>query len=385
VPLPEEFAPDGPQKAIFIDADTALVVLNRNTGVRTLIERSNLATSMGGYILKPYETIIAERKRIIVLPHEAVIIRDWQGQLSVKLGSNPSDSAFFLNPYDEMVVMNWSSYTMEFRDGINVPKQAVEKIELRTRKMFFAYQVRTSDNVLLKIEGSVFWKVQEDGVMKMVKATADPEGDVWQHARSAMIQAIGKVKLSEFMSGFTTITTEAFTAQKTDEFYSFRGIETESIQVTRYDCVDPATAEILQEIIEVTTERLKAVEKQEYENTAALLKIQAEITLEDQLTQLIEQEKENTLLQAKADGQAVGYRELKEVVGFLDGLNTSVTNITERVNLFKIQEKLKGRSQDIANLNSGNMNLFYAPSTMSIRMDMSGNSKTTDRRLSQKS
>jgi regulator of protease activity HflC (stomatin/prohibitin superfamily) len=338
--------------------------------------------------LKPYEKIIAQRKRITVLPHEAVIIRDWQGQLSVRSGAPTApglpvqSAAFFLDPYDELVTMNWSNYAMEYRDGINVPKIQVEKVELRQRKMFFKYQVRTSDNVQLTIEGSVFWVVVD--VAKMIKATADPEGDVWQHARSAMIQAIGKVKLADFMVSFTQLTKKAFDEQATDYFYTFRGIKTETVQVTKYDCVDPVTADILQQIIEVTTERLKAVEKQEYVNTAALLKIKADIELENQLTQLIQTQKANTLLQAKAEGEAVGYKELKEVVGFLDGLNESVTDVTERVSLFKIQEKLKGRSQDIANLNQGKMNLFYAPNTMSIRMDMAGNSNynsKTDRRL----
>eukprot|EP00928_Gymnodinium_smaydae_P019378 TRINITY_DN17423_c0_g1_i1.p1 TRINITY_DN17423_c0_g1~~TRINITY_DN17423_c0_g1_i1.p1 ORF type:complete len:802 (-),score=229.84 TRINITY_DN17423_c0_g1_i1:119-2524(-) len=382
VPNPEEEMPDGTQRAVFIDRETSLLVLNRDTGDKQLIERSMQAESeRGGYIPKAYQKILGSRTRITVLPHETVIVRDNNGSLKIKSGAgSASERAFFLQPNEARVSMQWSEFTQEFANGKNVPKVNVDTIEMRVKKIFFAYIVRTSDNVELSLEGTIFWKVND--VAKMIQSTDDPEGDVWSHARSAMIQAVSKVTLSVFMNTFNNITATAFSEQAADGFYSFRGIEAQSMQVTKYDCVDAATAAILQEIIEAKAERLKAVQVQQSANEAALSKVVADTTLEQQQTQLIQSQSDNTILLAKAEGEAFGLKELKDVTTFLDGLAPAVADQNERVKIFEMREKLAGRSKDIANLNTGKLKLFYAPKTMDIRMDMTGK-PDTDRRLQQ--
>merc|ERR1740123_791398 len=114
--------------------------------------------------------------------------------------------------------MTWSSYGRpSTQNNGQSPTQdsskvAVTKIDMRARKMFFAYEVRTSDNVKLSLEGTIFWQVKD--VTIMVSRTADPEGDVWHHARSALIQSVSKSTLDQFMSGFNNITSQAFAAQE---------------------------------------------------------------------------------------------------------------------------------------------------------------------------
>merc|ERR1712110_93875 len=95
------------------------------------------------------------------------------------------------------------------------------KIDTRSQYAFFEYEVRTSDNVALTLEGTIFWQVID--VPKMIQTTGDPKGDVWFHARSAMIQAVSRVSLEVFMAEFNEIVNKATKAD--DTFYSERGVQ----------------------------------------------------------------------------------------------------------------------------------------------------------------
>merc|ERR1712110_1327357 len=132
------------------------------------------------------------------------------------------------------------------------------KIDTRSQYAFFEYEVRTSDNVELTLEGTIFWQVID--VQKMIQATGDPKGDVWYHARSALIQAISRVSLETFMVKFNEIVQAACGE---DEFYRERGVTVHNLEVTRYECVDPKTSAVLQEIIQETTNRINRMQHQQ--------------------------------------------------------------------------------------------------------------------------
>merc|ERR1719281_799537 len=102
---------------------------------------------------------------------------------------------------------------MEWSSGGTTAKGTtqVTKIDLRAQYMTFNYEVRTSDNVRLRLEGTVFWRVVD--VPKMVHATPDPMGDVWHHTRSTLIQAVSQATLEKFMEGFNSIVMQAFQAE----------------------------------------------------------------------------------------------------------------------------------------------------------------------------
>jgi hypothetical protein len=69
----------------------------------------------------------------------------------------------------------------------------------------------------------------------------------------------------DFLSAFNAIVTKHI-LQSGDRFYDERGVELLNVEVMKFHCVDKNTDRVLQEIIQETTERLKALEKQRSEN-----------------------------------------------------------------------------------------------------------------------
>merc|ERR550537_1078933 len=267
--------------------------------------------------------------------------------------------------------MEWSSYD---QPGVQepVPKETVMNIDLRARKMFFNYEVRTGDNVKLRLEGTIFWQVKN--VATLISMTSDPSGDISQHARSALIQGVSKVPLSKFMSDFNNITMEAFGLQAADGFYAERGVELQSMEVTRFDCVDEETALVLQQIIQETTNRINELQKAESENEVRSAHLKADIALEKQRTELIRTRAENSRLEAEMAGQADGTKQVQSAVTFIDGLNASVPNVSKRVELYRLQEEMTGRNTDTQNLASGKATLFLTPQDLNLKLAMGSGS-----------
>lgn len=239
VPEPTEIAEAGVQKAVFLTDQQAAVVIDRTTGQR------RLETTNGVLIPGAYERVMEVRSKYLVLSHQAAVTRDPAGTLRMISGALGS-TAFFLQPYEELVQMQWSVYGPDSQDP--VPKEPVTMIDLRAQQQFYNVEVRTSDNVKIRMQGTHFWQVQD--VLTMIAMTADPAGDVSQRARSGLIAAVSKHTFSSFMNDFSNITQEAFTAQSTDSFYAARGVRLQSLEMTRYEMVDQETANILQLIIQ---------------------------------------------------------------------------------------------------------------------------------------
>merc|ERR1712217_567341 len=240
---------------------------------------------------------------------------------------------------------------------------------------FFRYEVRTSDNVKLLLEGSIFWQVKS--LRALINATADPEGDVWHHARSALIGAVSNVTLQRFMSGFNSIVMLAFSQQAQDGFYTERGVELHSMEVTGFDCVDARTATILQEIIQETTNRINRLTAQESENEVKAAAMVADIRLEQQRKELIRTKAENEKLQQETKGEADGMQRVRSANAFIGGLNESVPEVNSRVELYKLHEQLNSRNTDTHNLASGTAHLFVTPQDLDLRLyTESGRSNT---------
>merc|ERR1712224_688899 len=153
-------------------------------------------------------------------------------------------------------------------------------------------------------EGTIFWQVSD--VAKMIKRTGDPKGDVWYHARSALIQAVSTVTLETFMSSFNSIVAKAAAMDRA--FYEARGVVLHSLEVVRYECKDAATAGVLQEIIQETTSRINRMQKQRSENEVEREKVGAQIEIEKQRSGLIKEQTANEKLQASVKGEAEGAR-----------------------------------------------------------------------------
>jgi regulator of protease activity HflC (stomatin/prohibitin superfamily) len=244
----------------------------------------------------------------------------------------------------------------------------VTKIDLRANKMLFQYEVRTSDNVKLILEGTVFWQVKD--ISKMINSTPDPESDVWHHARSSLIQAVSDSTLAQFMSSFNKIIKEAWDRESRAEFYFARGVEMQSMELTRFDCADKETASILQEIIQETTNRINRLTAQESENEVRAAKMTMDIQLERQRTELIQTQSDNDRLQARMQGEANGMKLMKGASTFISGLNSSIPDVDSRIELYRLHEQLQSRNVDTKHLSSGSAHLFLTPSDVNLKLDM---------------
>merc|ERR1712025_404652 len=217
----------------------------------------------------------------------------------------------------------------------------------------------------LHLEGTVFWLVTD--VPKMVHATPDPMGDVWHHTRSTLIQAVSQATLEQFMEGFNSIVAQAFNAEAKDSFYKDRGVKVQSMEVTRFECVDEKTAEVLQQIIQETTNRINRLQAQESENDVAAAKLRSEIKLEKQRTELIQTRSENMRLEAEVHGEADGLKVAMDAATFLGPtLGKVVPDLKDRLDLYKLHQQLQSTNMDTANLASGSATLFMTPEDLKL-------------------
>lgn len=377
VPEPLENSTKGVERAVFLDTDSAALVLDRRTGLQRLV------TDQLAFAPAPLEEILEVRELIHIMPHEAVVTRDAGGSLEVHTGTEGAGNgiSFFLQPYHEIVEMEWSEHSEvalrrdNGRTGGQVRKKIVRIIDLRARKMFFEYEVRTSDNVKLELEGTIFYQVVDVGLM--IGATSDPEGDVWHHARSALIEAVSNTTLSAFMAGFNRIVMDAFRRQAEDGFYAERGVEMQSMEVTSFDCADSRTAQILQEIIQETTNRINRLTAQESENDVQAAALRMDIQLEKQRTELISTRAENNRLQSRMAGEAEGMKLVRGAATFIGGLNESLPNVSSRVELYRMHENLRSKNLDTQNLASGKAHLFLTPEDLRLKLNVGGGSAQT--------
>eukprot|EP00933_Yihiella_yeosuensis_P020639 TRINITY_DN164_c0_g1_i10.p1 TRINITY_DN164_c0_g1~~TRINITY_DN164_c0_g1_i10.p1 ORF type:complete len:634 (-),score=147.89 TRINITY_DN164_c0_g1_i10:576-2477(-) len=359
VPDPNERT-EGSEKAVFLTAQTAVIVLQKTTG------QQRLEKTPGVFVPAPYERVLKVVPKIRVLPHQAAIIQDTAGSMTMVSGASGT-TAFFLEPFTSLLTMRWSSYTVPGAQE-PVPKEALTMLDLRSQKMFFSNEVRTSDNVKLRLEGTIFWKLVD--VMKMVAKTSDPSGDVAQRARSTLIQSVSKVTFAQFMNGFTNITVQAFKQASGDGFYTDRGLVLQSMELTKFDCVDNETALVLQKIIQETTNRINELQKAQSSNDVKAAKLIADIKLEKQRTELIKTQAANAKLEAEMQGQADGSKLVQAAAAFIDGLNASMPNVSERVELYKLQQIMTARNTDTQNLASGKAQLFLTPSDLNLKLNM---------------
>lgn len=365
VPSPQEIT-DGKQQAAFLTSQTAVIVLNKSDG------QQRLETTPGVFIPQQYEKVVSMPSKIRVLAHQIAVTRDAFGKLTIH--SDPSGSvSFFLEPYNSLVEMQWSKYDVP---GVQepVPTEKVTVIDMRVRKMFLQTEVRTSDNVKLRLEGTIFWRVAD--VTKLLGMTSDPPSDVAQRARSTLIQAVSRETLSGFMADFHNITAQASAKASSEVFYTERGVQLESLEVTNFEPIEAETAKVLQSIIAETTKRINEFEKAKSENEIASAKLLAEVAYETRRSELIRTKSSNVRLEAMTEGMSAGSKSLQKANAYIAGLENSVPNVTERVNMYKLNEQLKSRNMDTENLAKGKAQLFVTPDDLNLKLNMGPGSGT---------
>merc|ERR1719421_1027907 len=180
----------------------------------------------------------------------------------------------------------------------------IERLDLRPQFMSFEFNTRTSDNVELVLEGTFFWQIVD--VERMVQMTGDTTGDISQHARSKFIQRVSRVTLKQFMDGFNDLASEAQEAD--DAFYTTRGVQIHSLEVTAYRCQDKSTADILEQIIQETTNRMNRLSQQESENEVKLYALTGEIEAEKKNSELSKIQHAHQQKESEVNGTAEAIR-----------------------------------------------------------------------------
>mmetsp|Transcript_87103 Transcript_87103/g.219309 ORF Transcript_87103/g.219309 Transcript_87103/m.219309 type:complete len:515 (+) Transcript_87103:68-1612(+) len=336
VPGAWEHAPSGVEQAAFVNSDTAIILLNKVDGTTRLYKTPGL------YFPKEYEEVLDTASLTRVLATETMVVRNAYGNYVVYNGSadGSNGKSFFLEPYEEIVEFEWSVFSENVPGELqSIGKEKFTRIDSRTRKSFFQYDMRTKDNVAMRIEGTIFWAVKDVG--KLVNKTADPVSDVWYRGRNVLTQAVSQVNLQTFMNSFAHLTKNAYTAQVRDDFYAERGILVVSMEVTKYECIDQETADTLQAIIDQTTDKINALQAQKAENDVKAASLAAEIKLESEKTALIRTQSKNDILMAELEGEAAGTELATSASTFIAGLNESVPDESLRVELYKLHRELE--------------------------------------------
>merc|ERR1712113_354540 len=110
--------------------------------------------------------------------------------------------------------------------------------------------------------------------------------------------------------------------QEDHEFFAARGIRVQSLEMTRYQCADSSTAEILAQIIQETTSRMNRLSQAESENEVNIFRTQGQL----EQSQLTSDLMKIQLEQSKQEANVAGMAEADRVATFLAGLEEQVPN-----------------------------------------------------------
>ena len=156
-------------------------------------------------------------QRVRKLKMKCSEVKNKDGEFQYFYGSDEKRAAgqprsFFLEPYAEIVKLCWSKGRR--RETRNL---FIERFDCRAQFMSFEFNCRTSDNVELILEGTFFWEVVDLPAMEFMDSSHAIAKKVWEEDTS---------------------------------FYASRGVKIHSLEVTRYQCADSRTSEILEQIIQ---------------------------------------------------------------------------------------------------------------------------------------
>merc|ERR1712113_295572 len=226
--------------------------------------------------------------------------------------------------------------------------------------MSFEFNCRTNDNVELVLEGSFFWEVCD--LRSMMKFTNDTTGDICNHARSRFIELVSKVTLKDFMTQFNSIAKQVHESDRSD-FYSKRGVMIHSLEVTGFRCAEQSTAQILEQIIQETTNRMNRLQMQESQNEVQLREIQGDIDEEKARSDLINIQTLNSNAKSKMEGLA----EAEKVKTFIKGLSDDFPDMDTdmKISLWKILRK----EDALKAVSDGNASLYFTTNDVNLSIE----------------
>lgn len=342
----------GKRDSVEVDAEHAVLVRDKQTGQLRMVTEPQL------FYPGPDEVIEDVREKINLADHEAVIVKDHEGNYSFHYGNAAkaakagTPSSFYLPAHAEVVELVWSrGPRRDIRD------LRIQRLDLRAMYMLFEFSCRTADNVELVLEGTFFWQI--DDVPLMVATTGDVPGDVCNHARSQFIRYVSRVTLKEFMDELHELARKVYADDR--EFYDKRGLLIHSLEITSFHCADPSTRDILDQIIQETTNRMNRLSQAESEAEVLQHKTQGRIEQEHLNTDLLKIQHAHN----KAEAEVVGAAEADKALAFLHGLAPSVPNLEDRVRMWSTLRK----TDCIDAVAQGHGKVFFTPSDVNLSME----------------
>lgn len=351
-PGPDDQLLDGAvQKAVELDGEHAALVRDKGTGHVRLVTEGQL------FVPGPNEEIQEVRELIKLTDNEAMIIKDKDGQYQYYYGNDNmrqsgQPRAFFLPPYAEIVKVWWSRGPRRERKDVSF-----ERFDCRPHFMKFEFDCRTADNVELVLEGVSFWELVD--LPLMWQYTGDTTGDMVYHIRSQFIHRVARVTLKKFMEDLHEIAAEVL--REDHEFYAARGIKVHALEMTRYQCSDANTGEILAQIIQETTSRMNRLSQAESENEVSIFRTQGQLEQSQLNSDLVKIQLE----QSKQEANVAGIAEADRVVTFLEGLEKQVPQLEDRIKMWQVLRKTEALSV----VTKGSANLYFTPNDCDLSID----------------
>merc|ERR1712050_331301 len=255
----------------------------------------------------------------------------------------------------EVVKVWWSRGPRRERKDVSF-----DRFDCRPHFMKFEFNCRTSDNVELVLEGVAFWELID--LPLMWQYTGDTTGDMVYHIRSQFIQRVAGVTLKKFIEDLHDITAEIL-AEDT-EFFAARGIKVHAMEMTRYQCADKKTAEILGQIIQETTSRMNRLSQAESENEVNIYRTQGQL----EQSQLNRDFMKTQLEQSKEEANTAGMAEADRVATFLAGLEERVPKLEDRIKMWQVLRKTEALSV----ISKGGANLYFTPNDVDLSIEARG-------------
>jgi len=351
-PGPDETPLDhGIQKSIEIDGEHAALVRDKCSGQLRLVTEKQL------FVPGANDTIEEIRQLIKLADHEAMILKDADGNFQYYYGSDTKRSpdqpkAFFLPPHSQIVDIWWSRGPRRERKDVSFTR-----FDCRPHFMKFEFNCRTSDNVEMVLEGVLFWELLD--LPAMWCYTGDTTGDMVHHIRSKFILRVAQSSLKVFMETLHDISKHIL--DEDVEFYATRGIKVHSLECTRYQCADKSTAEILEQIIQETTNRMNRLSQVESENEVNLFRTQGQVEQSRVNNELLAIQHE----QAKAEAHVTGGGESERVATFLRGLEKEVPMLEDRIKMWQVLRKTEALSV----VSQGGASLYFTPNDVDLSIE----------------
>jgi hypothetical protein len=341
----------GAQKAVEIDGEHAVLVRDKGSGQVRLVTEKQL------FVPGPNEAIEEIRDLIKLADHEAMILKDAEGNFQYYYGSDTKRSpdqpkAFFLPPHSQIVDVWWSRGPRRERKDVSFTR-----FDCRPHFMKFEFNCRTSDNVELVLEGVIFWELVD--LPAMWRHTGDTSGDMVHHIRSKFILRVAHVTLKKFMETLHKLSNDLL--EEDVEFYATRGIKVHSLEVTRYQCADKSTAEILEQIIQETTNRMNRLSQAESENEVNLFKTQGQVEQSRLNSDLLTIQHE----QSRAEAEVTGSAESDRIATFLRGLEKEVPLLDDRIKMWQVLRK----TEALEAVSNGGANLYFTPNDVDLSIE----------------